>query len=57
MSVLDCGAFDLRIVLRESDYPGTSRDDLAAKALILGNALGPTLAAALKAEGYVPGTG
>ena len=54
VSVADCPEFDLRIVLRESDYPGESRDDLTTKALRLGAALAPALRAALRAEGIAP---
>lgn len=50
VSVLDCVAFDLRLVLRESDYPGTSRDDLAAQAVRMAEKVGPALLAALRAE-------
>lgn len=51
VSVVDAHEFDLRIVLREADHPGQSRDDLAAKAMRLGAAIGPALKAALRAEG------
>ena len=44
-----CGTpeFRVRIVLREADYTGESRDDLTTKALRLGASLKPILVAAL----------
>lgn len=48
------GGFSLRVVLREADYPGTSRDDLRDRGARLAAAIAPALRAALRAEGIEP---
>lgn len=48
------GGFSLRVVLRESDHPGASRDDLVDRGTRLATAIAPALRAALRTEGIEP---